>query len=100
MLLKEARRRNLGSAEDVALISDGAKWLKEIARTHFSGAIWILDFYNASEHLHGLVNTIYDYDSKESRRTVKKWTRWLLKDNIDNLINKLDYWPPKNIVRI
>ena len=88
ILLDEARRRNIGGAAETVFISDGAKWLKEIARTHFPSATWVLDFYHASEHLHDLANTIYEYDSKDAKRTIKKWTRWLLKDKIDHIIDQ------------
>lgn len=88
LLLAEARRRNMGGAAKTVFISDGAKWLKEIARTRFPAATWILDFYHAAEHLHDLANTVYEFDSKDARRTVKKWTRWLLKDKVDDIIRQ------------
>lgn len=88
MLLTEARRRNMGGAAETVFISDGAKWLKEIARTRFPGATWILDFYHASEHLHDLTNTIYECDSKDARTLFKKWTRWMLNDKVADIIEQ------------
>ena len=96
MLLHEARRRNMGGAEETVFISDGAKWLKEIARTRFPAATWILDFYHASEHLHDLVNTLYEPDSKDAKRITKKWIKWLRKDKVDQVIVQArDLTPPK-----
>ena len=88
MLLLEARRRNMGAAEETVFISDGAKWLKEIARTRFPQATRILDFYHAAEHLHELVNTLHCPGSAEARRRAKKWTRWLLRDKVDAIITE------------
>ena len=96
ILLSEARRRNLGGAGETVFISDGAKWLKEIARTRFPAATWILDFYHASEHLHGLVNIIYEPDSKDARRVARKWTKWLLRNKVDQIIAQArNLAPPK-----
>ncbi len=96
ILLSEARRRNMGGADEAVFISDGAKWLKEIARTRFPAATWILDFYHAAEHLHELVNVIYKPDSKDARRVAKKWTKWFLRDKVDQVIAQArDLAPPK-----
>jgi len=96
MLLSEGRRRNMGGAKETVFISDGAKWLKEIARTRFPAATWILDFYHASEHLHELVHVIYKQGSKEAKRTARKWIKWLLKDKVDQVIAQAhDLAPPK-----
>lgn len=85
-LLTEARRRNLGGAKEVIFISDGAKWLREIARTHFPQATRILDFYHAMEHLHDLVHSLYKKESEGANKLIKKWTRWLLNDRVGDVI--------------
>lgn len=86
LLRAEALRRNIGAARETVFISDGAVWLKEVARIHFPQATRILDFYHAAEHLHELVNTLYPAGSGEAKRRVKKWTRWLLRDKVDDII--------------
>jgi hypothetical protein len=58
-LLTEARRRNLGGAKETVFISDGAAWLRRIAKENFPGATRILDFYHASEHLHELAKLLW-----------------------------------------
>jgi hypothetical protein len=88
LLLCEARRRNMGAANETVFISDGAKWLREIARTRFPQATRILDFYHAAEHLHELVNVLHTPGSERAKRKVKKWTRWLLRDNVDGIITE------------
>jgi hypothetical protein len=88
ILLAEARRRNMGAARETIFISDGAKWLKEIARTRFPQAIRILDFYHAVEHLHELVNTLHAPGSSEAKRRTQKWTRWLKRDKVDDIVQE------------
>lgn len=88
LLLTEARRRNMGAAKETVFISDGAKWLKEIARTHFPQATRILDFYHAAEHLHELVNMLHAPGSPEAEKLNGKWKRWLLQDKLDKVVDE------------
>lgn len=66
-------------------LSDGAKWLRGIRRTHFPFAVEILDFYHAAEHL-GPVLDLAGLAGKERERTFRKWRRWLKKGKVDRLI--------------
>lgn len=88
LLLTEARRRNMGAATETVFISDGAKWLKEIARTRFPQATRILDFYHAAEHLHELIHLLLPPGSSEAKRRAKKWIGWLLRDKVDDIIQE------------
>ncbi len=83
-LLGEARRRNLGKAEDVVFISDGAAWLKRISRECFPSATWILDFYHATEYLHELVNILFS--GSEADRKFARWKKELRDGGIDKII--------------
>jgi hypothetical protein len=87
LLLAEARRRGMGQAGEVIFLSDGAAWLKEIARVHFPQALYILDFYHAAEHLAAVVKTLYPPDSRQAKRQLRQWTRWLLRDGVDRVLN-------------
>jgi len=66
-------------------LSDGAKWLRGIRRTHFPFAVEILDFYHAAEHL-GPVLDLAGLAGKERKRTFRKWRRWLKHGKVDRLI--------------
>jgi hypothetical protein len=88
MLRTEARRRNIGAAKEMIFISDAAHYFKEIARTCFPQATWILDFYHALEHLHELVGTLYNPETKKAQQLAKVWTRWLLNDKVDRVITR------------
>jgi len=85
-LLREARRRNLGAAQESVFISDGAKWLKEIARTHFPAAIRVVDYYHAAEHLHDLGKTLYPHHPEKAKARVAQWKEWLLNDQLPKIL--------------
>lgn len=68
-LYAEAVRRGLNQATIVAMLGDGAPWVWNLADLHFPGAIQIVDFYHAAEHLNGIARLLYSED--EARR--KAW---------------------------
>lgn len=71
-LLKEARLRGLGKAEQAVVIGDGAHWIWNQAGINFPQALQILDYYHAREHLGVLAEAVYP--SKEERgEHLEKW---------------------------
>lgn len=88
LLRQEARRRGLGRALKVVFIGDGAAWVWEVARVNFPGAVLILDFYHALQHVHGLIEALWGQDTAESYRASKRWKSWLLKDKADQIIRQ------------
>jgi len=88
LLLQEARRRGLGRAAKIVFIGDGAAWVWELARVNFPGAILILDFYHALQHVHGLVDALWDKQSSEAKKAIKLWKGWLLKDKANQILGQ------------
>jgi len=88
LLRQEAQRRGMAQATKVIFIGDGAAWVWELARVNFSGAILILDFYHAAEHLHGLVDALLGKDNLEGKKRLKLWKGWLLKDKAAQVISQ------------
>lgn len=71
-MLKEARLRGLGKAEQAIVIGDGARWIWNQASINFPEATQILDYYHAREHLSILAEAVYP--SEEDRNPqLKKW---------------------------
>jgi hypothetical protein len=61
----EAVRRGVGGAQKVVVLGDGARWIWNLSQEHFYGAIEIVDFYHASEHLWGIAKLVYgEYSPK------------------------------------
>jgi len=81
----EYRRRFPLTPAVTLFISDGAKWLREIRRTHFPGAVEILDFYHAAEHLKPLLD-LAGHSGKARKAAFRKWRRWLKEGKAGRLI--------------
>ncbi len=88
LLLQEARRRGLGRAAKVVFIGDGAAWVWELARVNFPGAILILDFYHALQHVHGLVEALWGQQTAPGKKALKLWKGWLLKDKASQILSQ------------
>ncbi len=88
LLRQEARRRGLGRAAKVVFIGDGAAWVWELARVNFPGAIPILDFYHALQHVHELVEALWGRDTPEGQKASRRWKNWLLKDKANRIVSQ------------
>ncbi len=88
LLRQEARRRGLGRAEKVVFIGDGAAWVWEVARVNFPGAILILDFYHALQHVHGLIEALWGQATPAARQASKRWKHWLLQDKANQILRQ------------
>ena len=83
---KEAQRRGIGSALLVVFIGDGAAWVWELARLNFPGAICILDFYHALEHLNDLCKNLYAGCEHWVIRMQEQWYHQMDNDGIEDVI--------------
>jgi hypothetical protein len=88
LLRQEAQRRGMAQATKIIFIGDGAPWIWEIARINFPGAILILDFYHAVQHLVGLVDALWGKDTSVGKKKTKLWKGWLLKDKAPRIIEQ------------
>jgi len=70
----------MGCARKVVFLSDGLKANWQICFDHFPGAIQILDFYHASEHLGEFCRLFKNLQTGEKR--YKKWYQMLLDGEI------------------
>jgi hypothetical protein len=73
LLRQEARRRGLDRAKQVVYLGDGAAWVWENCRLTFPGAIEILDFYHASEHVGQFAAAIHDNDPAQTTACRSRW---------------------------
>jgi hypothetical protein len=64
----EACARGLALARERLIVSDGAPWIWNLARARWSGAVELLDFYHASEHLWDLGEAVVG-----SREGARRW---------------------------
>jgi hypothetical protein len=57
-IYQEAVRRGCEQAEKIVILTDGARYNKTIASTHFPAATHIIDLYHAREHLTDLAKAL------------------------------------------
>lgn len=88
LLRQEAQRRGMAHVTQVIFIGDGAAWVWELARVNFPGAILILDFYHALQHVHGLVDALCGKESAKGKKRLKLWKRWMFKDKVGQIIKQ------------
>jgi len=73
LLQQEALRRGLGRAQQVVYLGDGAAWIWENCRLCFPGAVEILDFYHASEHVADMTKVIHE-DQDQAAALHRRWS--------------------------
>lgn len=86
LLRNEAIRRGMGSAQTVVFLGDGAVWVWKLARLNFPGAVCILDYYHACEHLSLLAAALYGEGTPLAKRRYRLWKKWLLQDKVAQII--------------
>jgi len=79
LLREEAFRRGYGRARQTVYIGDGAAWIWENARINFPGAVEILDFYHACEHLGEIAAAIWGAGTEQTRNRQRQWSRKMKK---------------------
>jgi hypothetical protein len=80
----EAWRRGLAQAQEVIVLSDGARYNRTIAQTHFSQAVHIVDLFHAYEHLTAIAQILWGQEAKAP----KAWRDLLEAGNISRLLHK------------
>ena len=88
LLRQEAIRRGMGCGKTVVFLGDGAVWVWKLARLNFPGAVCILDYYHACEHLSVLAAALYGEGAALTKRRYRLWKKWLLKDKVTDIISQ------------
>lgn len=84
----EACRYGLRDAKEVVYLGDGAGWIRTVHNVHFNRAVFIVDWYHASEHIWDCGKVLFGEGSDATKRWVEHrcsllwdgWTRKLLND--------------------
>ena len=84
-LYAEALRRGLAQAKEVIVLTDGARYNRTIAQTHFPEAIHIVDLFHAYEHLTTLAQALLGLEAK----TPQAWRDLLEAGDISGLVQKV-----------
>jgi hypothetical protein len=72
MLCLEALKRGYAKAKDKLFLSDGDPKLRTVRQTHFHDAVFILDWYHATEHLADCAKAAFGEATEECARWYKR----------------------------
>ena len=85
-IYREAFQRGWPRARIKVVLGDGAVWIWNLAADQFPGAILIVDFYHASEHLHKLSRSLFPSDDAARRAWITSMVDLLDKGEIESLV--------------
>jgi Uncharacterised protein family (UPF0236) len=85
-LRREALRRGLASAAQSVLLVDGASGLEKLGKDYFAESVQIVDFYHAMEHLHEVLELLWEKDHPEFKKRRRRWTKLLLSDGVERFL--------------
>jgi hypothetical protein len=88
-LYAEAVRRGLNQAKRVVALGDGAAWVWNLFDLHFPGAVQIVDFYHAAEHLGVLARLLHPEDEARRKSWYKRMRKKLKKGKLAQVISEL-----------
>lgn len=88
-LYAEARERGAPHAQRLVVIGDGAPWIWNLSDEHFPGAVQVLDYYHAKEHLCELAKALYPTDQQAKDHWLKPLTQKLRQGRIHSIISEL-----------
>jgi hypothetical protein len=96
VLYQEAARRGIDHAKETVVVADGAPWIWNLAAEHFPHATQILDFYHASERLHGVSRAVYGDGTMQAKQWAERSVERLEKGDWKGLLCSLKGLRPKS----
>jgi hypothetical protein len=81
-------------AKEVVVIGDGAPWIWQLAAKQFAGAVQIVDFFHAAQHLATLAEERFGKDSQEGRDRVAARCRELKQNDLAGVLSQIEAWHP------
>lgn len=91
-----AHRCGHHAAKQVIVLGDGAVWIWLMLGRLFPGAIQILDFYHACEHLAKVADAIYGKDTDLSRQWQKARQAELKANGVSAVVEAIAAWHPES----
>jgi len=86
-------------AKEVVVIGDGAAWIWQLAAKQFAGAVQIVDFFHAAQHLGQVAEARFGVDSAEGKAWLSSRLAELKTDQLDRVLLALRSWRPSSAVK-
>lgn len=96
LLATLAHRCGHHAAQEILVLGDGAPWIWNMFGRQFPGAIQILDFYHASEHLAKVAHAMYGKETDLSRQWQKARQAELKANGVAEVVQNIQSWQPNS----
>jgi hypothetical protein len=91
-----AHRNGHHAAKEVVFLSDGAVWIRHLAAREFPGAVYIVDFFHACDHLAKVADARFGKGSAESLAWQQARQVDLKSNRLDQVLREIKEWRPSN----
>jgi transposase len=88
-IYREALKRGWSRAKKKVVLGDGAEWIWNLVAEHFPGAIQIVDFYHACQHLWEVARRLYPNNGRNQKTWMKIHQKLLEEGKIEKLVLSL-----------
>ena len=83
-------------AKECVALGDGAPWIWQLVAKQFPGAVEIVDFWHASEHLWAVAHARFPAESPEARAWVAARQEELKRDQVRAVLLAIAAWKPRH----
>ena len=77
---------------DLVVLADGAPWIRQIAAKQFTGAVQIVDFFHASQHLALLAEARFGSDTEEAKAWLHARQDDLKNERLESVLTEILAW--------
>ena len=89
-----AHRCGQHAAKEVVVLGDGAPWIWQLAAKQFPGALQVVDFFHACQHLAQVAEARFGIESQASRDWQKARQEELKSNQLDKVLAQIAAWRP------
>lgn len=86
-------------AREVVVIGDGAVWIWQLAAKQFPGAIQIVDFFHAAEHLGKVAEARFGKESSEGKAWLTARLEELKTNDLVKVLAQIKAWRPTSVLK-
>ena len=81
-------------AKEVVVIGDGAAWIWQLAAKQFGGAVQIVDFFHAAQHLATVAEARFGKDSAQAKQWQSARQEELKTNGVNKVLSEIRAWRP------
>jgi hypothetical protein len=86
-------------AKEVIVLADGAAWIWQIAAKQFTGAVQIVDFFHACQHLATVAESRFGKGSAEGAEWLSARKDDLKESRIATVLEEIKAWKPRSVAK-